>query len=58
MRYEQNSSNMEIDSLLSKKQELEKLQNKIVSVYNEWYSRRTEQEKQVMQNLGLMKGSY
>ena len=34
IRYEQNYSNIEMDSLLSSKQELGKLQNKIVEVYN------------------------
>ena len=49
---------MEIETLLKDKEELGKLQQKVLSIYNEWYAHRTEHEKQIMQNLGYMKGSY
>ena len=55
---EQNSSNLEMDTLLKEKEELKRLQKKILTIYNDWYSKLTDQEKLAMKNLGMIKGDY
>lgn len=54
----QKVATLEMDSLLSSKSQLDKLQKKILSLYNDWYGNLSDSEKELMKNLGYLESSY
>lgn len=47
-----------MDVLLKKQSELEKLQKKILSLYNEWYGKVPDSSKEIMKNIGYLQANY
>lgn len=58
MRYQQNQATAEMDMLTKSKAQLESVQKKILALYNEWYGARSESEKGLLKNLGLLQTHY